>query len=151
MVTAIAMPRIQKPRPGGQPYRQLGDRLRYLRGRRKQDEVARLLGISAGYVSNLESGRYQPTTDVLERYADLLGGDYNELAELAGLLRRRSDTEWTPPADVVPDLRSLAERLTPGQVKRGVRMLLEFYAEQVERDLPDVPNEHDKAESEGAG
>lgn len=143
MVTSAFMPRTSKAPPKAQ-LRQFGRRLREIRGRRTQEEIARPIGISAGYVSNLESGRYQATTEVIEGYERHWGADYNELAELAGLLRRRKDTEWTPPPDKAPGLRTLAERLTSGQLTRAVRVILDLYDESIERDLPDIPRETDE-------
>jgi|GEM_PF-3421606 len=92
------------------PYLSLGRRLRDLRKATgvSQEELALRLSISASYVSALENGKFQPTTNVLESYESVLGADYNELAELAGHLKRRTVAEWTPPADKAGILRLLA-------------------------------------------
>jgi transcriptional regulator with XRE-family HTH domain len=140
MVTAVLMPRTSKAPPKAQ-LRQLGRRLREIRGKRTQEEIARPIGISAGYVSNLESGRYQPTTEVIEGYEKHWGADYNELAELAGLLRRRKDTEWTPPPDKAPQVRTLVEHLTSSQLSRIVRHALDLYDVQLERTIDELPDD----------
>lgn len=54
MVTIALMPHTSKAPPKPQ-LRKLGRRLREIRGRRKQDEIARPIGISAGYVSNADT------------------------------------------------------------------------------------------------
>jgi transcriptional regulator with XRE-family HTH domain len=145
MVSAVFMPRTSKAPPKAQ-LRQFGRRLREIRGKRKQEEIARAIGISAGYVSNLESGRYQATTEVIEGYEKHFGADYNELAELAGLLRRRKDTDWTPPPDKAPQVRTLAERFTSGQLSRAIRWLSDAYDDNVERDLPVIQRESGERE-----
>ena len=131
MVSAALMPRTSKAPPKAQ-LRQFGRRLRELRGKRTQEEIARAIGISAGYVSNLESGRYHATTEVIEGYERHFGADYNELAELAGLLRRRKDTDWTPPPDKAPQLRTLSERYSSSQIARAIRWLSTAYDDHME-------------------
>lgn len=150
MVTIALMPHTSKAPPKPQ-LRKLGRRLREIRGRRKQDEIARPIGISAGYVSNLESGRYQPTTEVLEGYEKHWGADYNELAELAGLLRRRPDTWWTPPPDKRGPLRVLAEHLDLTQLEQGARLLLSMYQAQLEQTIKELPDGDANPQEKGAG
>lgn len=66
------------------PYVPLGKRLAELRGKRwSQVELARSVGISPGYLANLESGYTRPSTEVLKDLARVLGADYNELSLLA--------------------------------------------------------------------
>lgn len=88
----------------------LGRRLRDLRKQTgmTQEEVADRIGYSMSYVSALELGRNQPSTGYLDRFVAGIGGDYTELAELAGLVRPRDDAAWTPPHDKAPLVKEIA-------------------------------------------
>lgn len=64
----------------------LGDRLKRLRGKRTQSEVAKSLGITRARYSHYENGRNEPDTEMLQKLADyyqvtvdyLLNGDDND-------------------------------------------------------------------------
>lgn len=65
------------------PSTALGARLRDLRMRRKwtQTQVAAALGTGANRVSDWETGRFEPTLAVLQRFAEIYG------MTVSGLLR----------------------------------------------------------------
>lgn len=105
------------PTPTGRPFSDLGARLLELRRRSglTQKEVAARAGISEGYVSSLEKGRYQPASDVLRLLARVLGGEFNELARLADYIGDESGAPWTPPPDKA-DVLSRMGRQFPGDL-----------------------------------
>lgn len=108
------------PRRAGQrrekTYRRLGMRIAELRvlwerrhgERLTQEELARRVGLSSGYMSNIENGWSQVSTKHLKRIAAVLETDYNELARLAEYQDDAPDAEWIPPRDLVPLFRELA-------------------------------------------
>ncbi|SFJ82534.1 helix-turn-helix domain-containing protein [Thermoflavimicrobium dichotomicum] len=49
----------------------LGQRLKMLRGKRTQDEIAHKLGISRARYSHYENGRSEPDAEMLQKLADL--------------------------------------------------------------------------------
>ncbi|BCJ86507.1 helix-turn-helix domain-containing protein [Effusibacillus dendaii] len=51
----------------------LGKRLKELRGKRTQEEVARIFGISRARYSHYENDRVQPDNDLLRKMADFFG------------------------------------------------------------------------------
>jgi transcriptional regulator with XRE-family HTH domain len=67
----------------------LGDRLKRLRGKRTQSEVAKSLGITRARYSHYENGRNEPDNEMLQKLADyyqvtvdyLLGYDNEEKKE----------------------------------------------------------------------
>jgi transcriptional regulator with XRE-family HTH domain len=67
----------------------LGNRLRQLRGKRTQSEVAKILGITRARYSHYENGRNEPDTEMLQKIADyykvsvdyLLGNEENQTNE----------------------------------------------------------------------
>jgi transcriptional regulator with XRE-family HTH domain len=71
-------------------YVALGSRLRMLREKAgiSQRELARRAHISEGYPTQLEKGTSRPEPDVLRSISDVLNGDYEELAALAGYVSR---------------------------------------------------------------
>ncbi len=66
----------------------LGERIRRIRKERGLGlrATAREVGITAGYLSRIESGaeKYPPGEDVLRRLAEVLDDDFDELMRLAG-------------------------------------------------------------------
>ncbi|MFB9827786.1 helix-turn-helix domain-containing protein [Lederbergia wuyishanensis] len=48
----------------------LGERLKSLRGKRTQEEVANLLGLSRARYSHYENNRVEPDTEILNKLAD---------------------------------------------------------------------------------
>jgi putative transcriptional regulator len=61
--------------------KQMGARIRKLRGEMTQAELARKARITREYVNKLEAGRYSPTLAVLTRLARALGVPVGELLE----------------------------------------------------------------------
>jgi transcriptional regulator with XRE-family HTH domain len=51
----------------------LGDRLKSLRGKKTQEDVAKIIGISRARYSHYENGRSEPDTDTLQKLADFYG------------------------------------------------------------------------------
>ena len=75
-----------------------------LRDERKQlgiriEMAAKALGITASYISQIETGKKNPTLSVMEKYADFLGMDLFELALRVRIIR-------------APDRRSLKKLMT---------------------------------------
>lgn len=86
------------------PARRLGQRLRELRGKRTQADVAAAARISRVYLSELERGlRPRPRGTVLDRLAEALGAPFEELRTAAGGLDRARGTPAgsasAPPVD----------------------------------------------------
>lgn len=50
--------------------RTLGERLKLLRGKRTQEEVSKLIGLSRARYSHYENNRVEPDTEILKRLAD---------------------------------------------------------------------------------
>lgn len=51
----------------------LGKRLKELRGKRTQEEIANKLGLSRARYSHYENGRSEPDTEMLQKMADFFG------------------------------------------------------------------------------
>lgn len=70
------------------------DQLRQIRQRKgfKIREVAQRSGVSAAYISQIESGRRgTPSPDILLKLAEGLDSSYNELMEMAGYLSPKTE------------------------------------------------------------
>lgn len=61
---------------------EIGKRLRTARGNRTIDDSARRVGISQGYLSNLETGRKTPNWDLLAKLAQLYEVSADEILGL---------------------------------------------------------------------
>jgi len=61
--------------------KKLGENLKKVRTKKKlsQGALARLLEIDKGYISNIESGKKNPTLATIQRLADALGVSADEL------------------------------------------------------------------------
>ena len=61
--------------------KKLGENLKKVRVKKKlsQGALARLLEVDKGYISNIESGKKNPTLATIQRLADALGVSANEL------------------------------------------------------------------------
>ena len=78
----------------------VGARLRHLRRRRALTlaEAARRAGISPQYLSEVERGRKDPSSEVLAAISGALGADVVEVTHLASLdLRRQHGSLAVPP------------------------------------------------------
>ncbi|EIJ79173.1 immunity repressor protein [Bacillus methanolicus PB1] len=51
----------------------IGDRLKKLRGKRSQEEIAQKIGISRARLSHYETGRSEPDSETLKKLADFYG------------------------------------------------------------------------------
>jgi transcriptional regulator with XRE-family HTH domain len=51
----------------------IGERLKKLRGKRTQEEVAQKIGISRARLSHYETGRSEPDSEILKKLADFYG------------------------------------------------------------------------------
>jgi transcriptional regulator with XRE-family HTH domain len=72
----------QKPNRPAEPDHELGDRIRLLRGARRQKELAAALDISQAHWSQIERGhKPNPTLDTLRRLASALGVSLAELVD----------------------------------------------------------------------
>ena len=99
-----------------------------LRDERKQlgiriEMAAKALGITASYISQIETGKKNPTLSVMEKYADFLGMDLFELALRVRIIRapdRRSlkklMTDLSDKLEVLTTLRNKGEK-QPSQKK----------------------------------
>ena len=61
--------------------KKLGDNLKRIRAKKKlsQGALARLLEVDKGYISNIESGKKNPTLATIQRLADALSVSADEL------------------------------------------------------------------------
>jgi transcriptional regulator with XRE-family HTH domain len=61
--------------------KKLGQNLKKARAKKKlsQGALARLLDVDKGYISNIESGKKNPTLATIQRLAEALGTSANEL------------------------------------------------------------------------
>ena len=61
--------------------KKLGDNLKKVRAKKKlsQGALARLLEVDNGYISNIESGKKNPTLATIQRLANALGVSADEL------------------------------------------------------------------------
>jgi transcriptional regulator with XRE-family HTH domain len=85
----------------------LGNRLRQLRGKRTQSEVAKTLGITRARYSHYENGRNEPDTEMLQKIADYYGVSIDYL--LGGDESQTSDKN-TKKADLVDLLEEIKKR-----------------------------------------
>ena len=61
--------------------KKLGENLKKVRAKKKlsQGALARLLDVDKGYISNIESGKKNPTLATIQRLADALGVSADKL------------------------------------------------------------------------
>lgn len=100
MSTAPALRLVSPPRPEPLWREVVGARLRHLRHRRGLTLVAAaaLAGISPQYLSEVERGRKDPSSEVLAAISGALGAPLVEVTHLASLdLRRQHSTLAAPP------------------------------------------------------
>ena len=73
-------------RPLAPHTKALGEQLRALRtGRRlTRNWLAGATGMSTTFIADIEAGKRRPRPELLRRLAQVLGGDYDDLARLAG-------------------------------------------------------------------
>ena len=74
--------------PEAPPFADLAATIRQARQTRRlsQRRLSGALGMSAGYVGHLESGRFRPTVDTLKMLSSVLGVSYGRLAVEAGYI-----------------------------------------------------------------
>jgi transcriptional regulator with XRE-family HTH domain len=88
----------------------LGKRLKQLRGKRTQEEVAKLLGISRARYSHYENERVEPDANLLQKLADLYG------VSIDYLFGKEKAEKKTSPFHQLPfDLKTLKEQLDSGE------------------------------------
>lgn len=103
---------MAKRNPATHPYAALGRRIAAARdGQFTQRELAGRVGISEGYMPAIETGRRRPDAVVLRAIARELRLDYNELAELAGYLPKRTSNgeDIHAPSAVAPYIRRMLQ------------------------------------------
>ena len=100
MSTAPSLRLMGRTRPGPLWREVVGARLRHLRRRRQLTlaEAAQRAGISPQYLSEVERGRKDPSSEVLAAISGALGCDLVEITHLASLdLRRLHGSLAVPP------------------------------------------------------
>ena len=100
MSTAPSLRLVGRTRPEPLWREVVGARLRHLRRRRALTlaETARRAGISPQYLSEVERGRKDPSSEVLAAISGALGADVVEVTHLASLdLRRQHGSLAVPP------------------------------------------------------
>lgn len=105
----------------------IGEFLRELRGNRSLREVERLSGVSHTYLSSLEKGadprtgkERKPTTDTLQKLAEVYDHPYYDLLERAGYLPKESEDKLNEAITMIEDLDMF---LT---LKQGINQILKF-------------------------
>lgn len=100
----------------------LGDKLKTLRGNRRQEDVAKSIGISRARYSHYENGIREPDNDTLNRLADYYG------ASVDYLLGRTSE--------IYPKQQSgepfAKEEVTDSKEQRDIAKRLEQFREEIE-------------------
>lgn len=63
--------------------KKLAENMRKIRMRKKmsQGDICRALGVDRAYISNIESGKQNPTLATIEKIAEALGVKVNELLQ----------------------------------------------------------------------
>ncbi len=63
--------------------KKLAENMRKIRARKKmsQGDICRALGVDRAYISNIESGKQNPTLATIEKIAEALGVKVNELLQ----------------------------------------------------------------------
>jgi transcriptional regulator with XRE-family HTH domain len=92
--------------------------LKESRGDRTQMEIARVAGISQGFLSELESGQKRLTSSVAQKLASALGMPANQLvlAEYLANLNRVAQKGQVDPRLLLAEAERLAEMLPGGEV-----------------------------------
>ena len=78
-------------------------------------ELGRALGVSAMHISNLEKGKSMPSPELVEKIAQVLEGDLDELLHLADQLDPAVVNVIQNNPYTVPSLLRSAKNLTPEQ------------------------------------
>ena len=78
-------------------------------------ELGRALGVSAMHISNLEKGKSMPSPELVEKIAQVLEGDLDELLHLADQLDPAVVNVIQSNPYTVPSLLRSAKNLTPEQ------------------------------------
>lgn len=107
------------------PY---GKRLREIRLKAdwSMGQLARELGFTVPYISDIEHGRRQPLSDDLTvRVANLLGADSKELLRLAGISRRSVSFDTGSASDKAREAISALHRQFPTMAESDWDVLLE--------------------------
>jgi transcriptional regulator with XRE-family HTH domain len=106
MTTTARLSLVQRPtrtRPAPLWREVVGARLRHLRRRRELTlvEVADRAGISPQYLSELERGRKDPSSEVLAAVTVALGSSVQDVMQLASLdLRRQRGSAVAPAGEI---------------------------------------------------
>jgi transcriptional regulator with XRE-family HTH domain len=103
------------------PFERLGQTIAQARHRARlsQPELAKLVGVSTGYIGHIEIGRNRPSPEVLRNLATVLAIEYEELAALAGFIDAQTgEVSILVPADNLSLRRQLATM--PGDALRHV-------------------------------
>ena len=67
------MPKDSKTKPAKRDLAGVGERVRSLRGKERQQDFAAYLGIAQGQLSKIECGKLAPSVEVLLRLRDRFG------------------------------------------------------------------------------
>ncbi|MEJ9210086.1 helix-turn-helix domain-containing protein [Bacillus smithii] len=96
----------------------IGDRLKKLRGKRSQEEVAQKIGISRARLSHYETGRSDPDPEVIKKLADFYGvttdyllGKTDDPNLVSGDLPKLTEKDEK---DIAKKLRAIADELASG-------------------------------------
>ena len=94
-----------------------GSRVLMLRTEKRMGirELGRALGVSAMHISNLEKGKSMPSPELVEKIAQVLEGDLDELLHLADQLDPAVVNVIQSNPYTVPSLLRSAKSLTPEQ------------------------------------
>lgn len=134
------------------PWTSLGKRVAELRHARhlSQKEYARLVPMSSGYLTRVETGRNRPDPAILRRMAAVLGVPYEDLAVLAEYMDAGAREVVDVPVEKVSVVRRLL-RFSTDQLERLERGADAIFSEPVERDPGDPPSHPRRQPDQGNG
>lgn len=106
----------------------IGDRIRFVRKNKgfSQIEFSSQLEITQSFLSGLERGRYQPTTDVLSRLANIYGVDINWLLTGQG----KPETVRPPAIKAQSRVTELIGKMLEGMDEAALRDVLKYTEEK---------------------
>lgn len=110
---------------GSETLKLLGKRLRELRGRKRQAEMAEILGIPperANYISRYEKGTHAPRLDFLVRVAEKFGVTLDWL-----IIGRGPRSSPTAESHLV-----MGEKLEPAEIPKPARRVIDLLEEAPE-------------------